>query len=357
MALKIRGFLRSVTLALAFNVAAVSPLFAQRLRDDKPDRYASIVIEETTGKVLYERDAAQQLHPASTTKLMTAYLVFRALESGKLAREQELPVSAFAAGQPSTNLFMMKDIPIKKTVTGKDGRKRTIVAGTEKRQMVDSISVENALRGMLCHSANDAAVVFAESIGGSQAEFVRLMNEEAQRLGMKHTVFTNPNGLPDTSQHTTVEDMARLARALIEDFPDYYEYFSIRTFNFNGHVFHNTNKLLGAYVGLDGLKTGWIASSGFNLVASAERNDQRVIGIVFGAARPEERNEDMRRLLDFAFQKLKNPKAVFVNGLKTPAGERYVELPPREAPPDSSTELKPPAPKVVFGDKSVSPPG
>jgi D-alanyl-D-alanine carboxypeptidase len=348
-----------MTLALAFNAAAAGPVIAQRQRPEaRPDRYAAIVIEEKTGKVLYERDANQVLHPASTTKLMTSYLVFKALKEGKLTLEQELPVSRFAASQPSTNLFMMQDVAVKESKIGKNGKKITAIR-YEKRQTITKITVENALRGMLCHSANDAAVVFAEALGGSQEEFAKKMNEEARRLGMAHTTYVNPNGLPNPRQNTTVEDMTKLAAALIEDFPEYYKYFSVRSFTYNGHTYSNTNRMLGVYPGLDGLKTGWIASSGFNLVASAVNNDQRVIGVVFGANLAETRNEDMRRLLDFAFNKLKNPKIRFAYGPESAKDkpERYVELPPK-APTEPAPLMveKPPESPGIVPDNPPPPP-
>jgi D-alanyl-D-alanine carboxypeptidase len=345
------NFIRALTLALAFNAAAAGPVIAQRQRaETQPDRYAAIVIEEKSGKVLYERDANQVLHPASTTKLMTSYLVFKALKEGRLTLDQELSVSHFAASQPSTNLLMMQDVPVKSSKIGKNGKKIT-VTHYEKRQSIRKITVENALKGMLCRSANDAAVVFAEALGGSQAEFAKQMNEEAKRLGMTHTTYVNPNGLPNPRQNTTVEDMTKLATALIEDFPEYYSFFSIRSFTYNGHTFSNTNRMLGVYPGLDGMKTGWIASSGFNLVASAVNNDQRVIGVVFGANLAEARNEDMRRLLDFAFNKLKNPKIRFTYGPESARNtpERYVQLPPKtlEIPPAALVEKAPESPAIA----------
>jgi D-alanyl-D-alanine carboxypeptidase len=345
--LKKRGLIRTLTLALAFNAVAV-PVLAQRHRAEpiaQPDRYASLVMDEETGRVLYERNADHQLHPASTTKLMTAYLTLKAMKDGKLTLDQELNVSDWAASQPATNLFMKQDVTVKETVT--QNGKKVVVTHVQRRQTIKTITVENALRGMLCHSANDAAVVFAEAIGGSQANFVRLMNAEAQRLGMTHTHFANPNGLPDNTNKTTVEDMAKLARALIEDFPEDYKYFSIRSFTFNGRTFQNTNHLLGVYPGLDGMKTGWIASSGFNLVASAKRGDIRVIGVVFGANVSEARNEDMKRLLDFAFQKEKNPKLRFTYGPLAARNkpERTIEFPPKpEVPQPPAIANNVPAP-------------
>jgi D-alanyl-D-alanine carboxypeptidase len=339
-----------MTLAIAFNAAAAGPILAQTtVHAEKSSRYASIAVEETTGKILYERNADRALYPASTTKLMTAYLVFDALKEGTLTLDQELTVSAKAAGQPATNLAMMRDVPIRRTVTGKDGKKRTITVRTERQQVVKKITVEHALRGMLVHSANDAAVVFAEKIGGSTQGFATLMNAEAKRLGMTGTTYVNPNGLPDTRQKTTVQDMAKLATALIEDFPEYYRFFNVRSFTFNGRTYTNTNRMLRTYPGMDGMKTGWISASGFNLVASAVKDDKRVVAIVFGAAQADERNEDMRRLLDYAFLKLTSPKVKFTYGPAPTVANRQLGLPPRR-------EIPPPQPETVAAPEIPAPP-
>ena len=349
--LKVRNWVKAGALALAFNVAAIAPADAQhrhhtklhrtphtttQLADQKPNRYAAIVVDADNGLVLYERDADQRLHPASTTKVMTAYLVFEALESGKLKMDQRLNISENAASQPRTNLGLMSTV-------GK-GRRATTT------QTVRTITVENALKGMLCHSANDAAVIFAEAIGGTEENFARMMNAKSKSLGMDGTHYVNPNGLPDDRQKTTVEDLALLSRAVIRDFPQYYPLFDTETFTFNGATYRNTNNLLGKYPGMDGIKTGWIATSGYNLTASAIREGKRVIGVVFGARSPSERKEDMTHLLDFGFEKMRNPDARFAFGRSTgDNGQRYVALPPKageeDAPDttktDTSTNLMP----------------
>ncbi|HYD17513.1 MAG TPA: D-alanyl-D-alanine carboxypeptidase family protein, partial [Patescibacteria group bacterium] len=249
----------------------------------RPDRYAAIVVDANSGKVLFEHDASQKLYPASTAKMMTAYIVFDALQRGTLKTDQILTVSRNAAMQPRTNLAMMS--------SSKDRKGRVSL-----RQNTTKITVENAIRGMLTHSANDAAVVLAEAIGGSEAGFAEMMNAAAARLGMKDTHYTNPNGLPDTRQKTTVEDLALLNRALLREFPHYLPYFRTESFTFNNHTYNNTNKLLGAYPGLDMGKTGYIGAAGWNLAASAKQGDERVIGIVFGARTPAERKTDMEHL-------------------------------------------------------------
>lgn len=328
--------LRNIVLALAFNAAAVTPALAQQRQsspDARPDRYAAIVVDANSGRVLYERDASQSLHPASTAKMMTAYLVFQALKDGRLTPDQMIDVSYNAASQPRTNLAMMTA-----NVSGR-GRNRTVTL----RQNTRRISVENALTGMLTHSANDAAVVLAEALGGSESNFATMMTREAQRLGMTGTRYTNPNGLPDARQVTTVEDLALLARAILRDFPEYQHYFAVPRFSFNGNTWNNTNKLLGAYEGLDMGKTGFINASGWNLAASAQRGSERVIGVVFGARTPTERGLDMQRLLDFGFQKIENPSARFRFGRDNgPSADRYVLLPPPvTVSPDSILQAQP----------------
>lgn len=302
--LKKTGFISSLILSLAFNPLAAPPVAADPVAiEQRPARYAAIVIDAGTGKTLYAQDPQQKLHPASTTKVMTAYLVFDALKSGKLKLNQKLPVSLNAANEQPSNLGMMSYTKKVRTVTAKNGKKIKKTSW-QARQQIKSISVEDALMGLITHSANDSAVVLAEAIGGSEKNFVRMMNAKAQELGMKNTVFRNPNGLPHPQQKTTVEDMAKLSRAVINDFPEHYALFSTDTFTYNGVTYQNRNKLLKDYPGADGIKTGWISSSGYNLTASAKSGDKRVIGVVFGAKSPKQRNNDMENLLDYGFSKI-----------------------------------------------------
>ncbi len=164
---------------------------------------------------------------------------------------------------------------------------------------------------MIVHSANDAAVVLAEAIGGSEAGFARMMNAKAQELGMASTTFANPNGLPHAQQRTTVEDMAKLSRAIIHDFPNDYHVFNTVHFTYNGVTYTNYNKLLETYPGADGIKTGTINASGSNLTASAVREGKRVIAVVFGATSAKQRNSDVAHLLDYGFYKLNDPSYTF----------------------------------------------
>ncbi|MDP2207073.1 MAG: D-alanyl-D-alanine carboxypeptidase family protein [Alphaproteobacteria bacterium] len=293
--MKKASLFKHFALCVAFQAAAIPAAMAQEKPPEpaRADRYASIVIDAQTGNTLYARDGDQQLRPASTTKVMTAYLTFEALRAGTLTLDQELTVSRRAATQERTNLAMIRPVTITDKKTGK---KRT-----ENQQVIRKITVEDALKGMLVHSANDAAVVLAEAIGGSLEGFADKMNAAATKIGMNDSHFMNPNGLPHTQQYSTVSDMAKLSAAVIAEYPEYYHFFSTRTFRYNGTNYRNYNNLLGSYDGVDGLKTGYIRTSGFNLAASAERDGQRIIAVVFGADNPTQRKADMTVLLDYGF--------------------------------------------------------
>jgi len=356
-----RKYIKTLALCLAFGAAAshaeaqpakhhhaahhqTTAVAKAKKPPGKAANYAALIINAEDGKVLYARNGAARLHPASTTKIMTAYLVFEALESGKLRLDQRIPVSRHAAEQPRTNLGMMRTSRVKDPKV--PGHKQTY--HTVEEQSVTSITVENALRGMLCHSANDAAMVFAEAIGGTEENFVRMMNAKAKELGLTRTHYVNPNGLPADSQVTTPEDLARLSRAVIRDFPQDYKYFDIESFAFNGQSFRNTNNLLGHYPGVDGIKTGWIATSGYNLAASAKHGSERVIGVIFGARSPLERRDDMTALLDFGFTKIKNPDAKFSRGPNDEDSVEYIEIPPAPGEEDA-----PPTPKAPVAEPVV----
>jgi len=240
-------------------------------------RYASIVVDADSGQVLYAVNADTRNYPASLTKMMTLYLVFEALEKGTLKLDQKLTVSRRAAGMPPSKLGL------------KEG---------------DTITVEDAILALATKSANDAAVVFAETLSGKETTFARLMTERAQELGMSRTTFRNASGLPNRGQKSTARDMARLGKALMEDFPQYYHYFSKTSFTYNGRTYRNHNRLLKNYKGMDGIKTGYTRASGFNLVSSVERDGRRVIAVVFGGKTARSRDLHMAKLLDRSFTKL-----------------------------------------------------
>lgn len=241
---------------------------------------ASIVIDADTGEVLSADNADAPAFPASLTKLMTLYLTFQALNDGRLQLEQRLMVSAYAAAQAATRLGLRPG---------------------------DNVSVREMILGIVTRSANDAAVVLAEAEAGSEPAFAERMTTEAARLGMSRTVFRNASGLPDPRQHSSARDIARLALALYRDFPREYGYFSVREFTFRGREIPGHNHLLEWYDGADGLKTGFIRASGFNLAASAERNDHRLVGVIFGSPTWRLRDRQMGALLDRGFAQLSEP--------------------------------------------------
>jgi len=243
-------------------------------------RFAALIVDDASGRALYSDHADEPRHPASLVKLMTLFEVFRELEAGRLKLSDKITISAKAAGQPPSSL------------------------GLEAGQ---TLSVEQAIRALALKSANDAAVAVAEKVSGSERVFVRRMNKRAQFLGLRGTVFRNASGLYAPGQKTTARDMARLARTLRHRFPRYYHYFSERWFRVNGVGHGNHNSFLDNYPNADGLKTGFIGASGYNLAASAKRGGFRLVGVVLGAESPQARNQEMGRLFDREFRRLGAP--------------------------------------------------
>ncbi len=240
-------------------------------------KYASFVIDADNGRVLYEVNADTRNYPASLTKMMTLYMVFDALEKGRLSLREPVKFSARAARQPAAKLGLRRG---------------------------QSITVEQAILAIVTKSANDVASALAEKMAGSERNFALKMTARARKLGMSRTTFRNASGLPHRGQMSTARDMSKLAQSLIEDFPQYYHYFSTTQFSFQGQKFSNHNKLLKSYQGTDGIKTGYIRASGFNLVASVERDGRRIIGVVFGGRSSRSRNSLMTKLLDKGFAKI-----------------------------------------------------
>ena len=232
--------------------------------------YADIVVDANSGAVLHATNPDARRHPASLTKIMTLYLLFEQLDAGKLKLDTPLKVSAEASGQSPTKLGL------------KPG---------------STLAIEDAIKGMVTRSANDAAVVVAEAIAGSEDDFARLMTRKAQALGMNNTVYKNASGLPDDNQITTARDQSTLGRAIQERFPRYYKYFSIRTFTFRGESISNHNHLLGKVEGVDGIKTGYINASGFNLVTSVHRGNRYLLAVVMGGSSGGSRDARMRELI------------------------------------------------------------
>jgi D-alanyl-D-alanine carboxypeptidase len=269
--------LRWAACALALTVGLLTigadPADARHHRRKRPSYdppYASIVVDANSGAVLQATNADSLRHPASLTKIMTLYLLFERLEAGKISLGDRMPVSAHAAAQSPTKLGLRPGHPL---------------------------TVEDAILGLVTKSANDAAVVIAEAIGGTEADFARLMTRKARALGMRRTTYTNASGLPDNDQVTTARDQALLGRAIQERFPRYYHYFSTEAFAFHGRTMRNHNHLLGRVDGVDGIKTGYTYDSGFNLVTSMRRNGRHVVAVVLGGRSAGSRDAKMRDLL------------------------------------------------------------
>jgi D-alanyl-D-alanine carboxypeptidase len=235
---------------------------------------AQLLIEASTGKVLHAENATYPWYPASVTKLMTAYTTLRAVKEGRISFNTLLTVSRNAAAQQPT--------------------KMGFAAGT-------TVTVDNALKMLMVKSANDMAVAIAEGVGGSIAGFADLMNANARRLGMSQSNFVNPNGLPAENHITSARDLAILARALIREFPEYDSYWHISSIRYGNRVMHNYNALIDRYPGADGMKTGFICASGYNVVASATRNGRRLIAVVLGAWSGAVRAQKAAQLLERGF--------------------------------------------------------
>jgi D-alanyl-D-alanine carboxypeptidase len=249
-----------------------------------PDKDAALVIDGATGKVLYARNETAERHPASLTKMMTLYLLFEALKSNKVTMETPLSVSAHATMQKPTKLYLRK--------------------GT-------TISVDAAIRAVVILSANDVAVVIAEALGGTEGHFAQMMTDKAKQLGMKETNYHNASGLPDPLQITTASDLSILARHLGYDFPQYFSYFGLSGFTYQGRWIPTHDNLIGRYQGAEGIKTGYTGASGFNLVSSVTRENHHIIGVVLGGRTAIRRDLEMVRILDDAFTQIAaNPALV-----------------------------------------------
>ena len=249
--------------------------------------YAAFVMDARTGQVLYEKDADRRLRPASLTKMMTLYLVFDAVERGRLNLDQMVTISAKAAGQPPSKLGLKKG---------------------------QQIQLRYLIRAAAVKSANDAATALGEAVSGSQSEFADLMNATAIAMGMTNTTFRNPNGLDQDGHFSTARDMAILGRRVFYDFPQYYNIFSREQTSAGVTNVANTNRrFLENYEGADGIKTGYTGLAGYNLVASAQRGQERIIAAMFGGTSTAQRNTQVAKLLDLGFDKA--PSNADVHGL------------------------------------------
>lgn len=255
---------------------------------------AWITIDVTSNQVLAEDNPDQRVEPASLTKIMTAYLVFNALDEKRLTLDQQIPVSQKAWKTPGSRMFIEPRKPV---------------------------TVEQLIRGMITQSGNDASVALAEAVAGSEDAFAALMNQEAARLGMTNSHFTNSTGLPDPQHITTVRDLALLSTRLIQDHPTQYAYYKEKSFNYNGITQPNRNRLLYIDPTVDGFKTGHTDSAGFCLVASALRGERRVLTVVVGTASDSARSQESLKLMNWSFQ---NFDSVQVYQAKQPVVEPQV---------------------------------
>lgn len=239
--------------------------------------YASLVVNYDTGKVIHQVNAHEIRHPASLTKMMTLFVVFDALKTGRLRMDQKLPISAFAARQACSCL------PI---------------------QAGEMITVKDAIYGAIVKSANNATCVLGEAIAGNTQKFVMMMNKKAKQLGMANTRFVNTNGLPDPRNVSTAYDMARLAIALQRDHSEYYHLFSTKSFKFKGQEIVSHNRVMHRYPWADGLKTGYTKASGFNLATSTKSPDGNLVAVVMGGPTAKARDDHMISLLESAYKKM-----------------------------------------------------
>src|ERR1700743_2545020 len=254
--------------------------------------FASIIVDANSGATLEANSADSLRHPASLTKVMTLYLLFEQLQSGKMTLDTEMPVSEHAAEQAPTKLGLRPG---------------------------QSLRVEDAIKGIVTRSANDAAVVIAEAIGGSEDEFCKMMTRKARALGMSRTTYVDASGLPNDDQITTARDQATLGRAIQDRFPPYYHSFSTMAFNYRGEVIRNHNHLLGSVDGVDGIKTGYTRASGFNLLTNLRRGNRHLVGVVMGGRSYSSRDAIMRNLLADNLDKATSTRTVAAITERSPA--------------------------------------
>ncbi len=296
---------------------------------------AYLILDATSGRELVADRADELRHPASLTKLMTIYLTFSALDSGRLSLGDALPVSINALNAPPTKIGLPP-------------------GGT--------VNVRDAMMALVTRSANDAAIVLAEALGGDEATFAQLMTQKARQLGMTSTVYRNASGLPNREQVTTARDLARLAFALMRDFPHYYAVFSVQSYPYRGRILENHNRMLLSYEGADGLKTGYTVASGFNLVMSAMRDNRRLIGVVMGGDSAGQRDRMMADLMDYGFASAQSLRLSPWTSIRKPASARYTatNFDPSLVIPESTPRLAPPAPpppvQTVSTDQRVAGP-
>lgn len=270
-------------LAFYFNNFVINLPNAFEINDSiiSSPRYASLIINSNNGEIIHQHNADTQLHPASLTKMMTAYICFQEIKSKRLSLNTQLPVSARSAAQIPTKLWLKRG---------------------------ERIQVRDALQGIIIRSANDAAVTIAEAISGSEDAFALRMTLTARKLGMSNTIFKNASGLHHPQQFSTASDLAKLSIALRRDFPEFYHLFSKKSFKFKNSIVNSRNKVLARYQHADGLKTGYVTASGFNLATSATKPEGRIVAVVMGGPTAVARDNHMIALLDKGFSSIASSK-------------------------------------------------
>lgn len=286
-------------------------------------KFAAIVVDARNGKILSAEYADERRYPASLTKMMTLYVLFQDLKAGKIKLDSPIRMSARAASMAPSKLGV------------KPGK---------------SITVETAIRAIVVKSANDVAAAVAENLGGTESAYAKRMTRTARSIGMSRTTFVNASGLPNPNQVTTARDMATLGLRLMRDFPQYYPYFRAQSFTYAGRNIRGHNRLLGRYEGTDGIKTGYINASGYNLVTSARRGNQRLVGVVMGGKTGNSRNAYMMKILDKYFPKAAKGRTIAAvagssRGAINPIGEEDV------AESKTTTTKKKKSLKSLFGGK------
>jgi len=318
--------------------------YVRHVRAQSEDSYSpafsSIIVDVNSGTTLSSTNPDASRHPASLTKIMTLYLLFERLDAGKMKLDTELPVSEHAADQAPTKLGLRPG---------------------------QTIRVEDAIKGLVTRSANDAAVVIAEALGGDEDNFAKIMTRKAHMLGMSKTVYRNASGLPDDEQVTTARDQSTLGRAIQDRFPRYYRYFSTTSFTFRGHSIANHNHLLGTLEGVDGIKTGYTRASGFNLVTSMRRGNRHLVGVVMGGHSAGSRDAIMRSLLAENLEKAATRRTVAALTERGPASDANVELaqiemaapapadPPSQSAPAAASARPAAAASLMFQPKADAP--
>ena len=275
--LKITAMHSSFTLTLLFLFFSSVTVAAPAIVPAPPGLSAKawILVDHNSGRVLVEHNSHQRVEPASLTKMMTAYVVFYSMRNGSANAEDKVRVSEKAWRMKGSRMFI---------------------------EVNSLVTVDELLKGMIIQSGNDASVALAEHVAGSEAAFVELMNQHARTLGMTETNFSNSTGWPDPQHYTTPHDLAILSRALIQDFPDHYTWYRIKEYTYNNIRQFNRNRLLWLDDRVDGIKTGHTETAGYCLVASAEKNDMRLISVVLGADSDNARASNSRKLLNYGFR-------------------------------------------------------